>query len=744
MANRLDKTQHQGFGTAPVFFTSISTILGAILFLRFGYAVSNLGLLSCLVMVLVGHLVTIPTAMAISEIATNQKVQGGGVYYIISRSFGITIGGAIGISLYLSQAISTAFYIIAFAEAFRPLFPLLADYGIVDLNLRWITIPITIGLVALVIYKGADLGMRTLYIVVGILFLSLLSFFIGSTEFAQDLGQVNWYGHIEEGDSFFKVLAICFPAFTGIAAGVGLSGDLKSPEQSIPIGTMLAGVFGMIVYMFVAYKLSISASLEDLASDPLIMTDISIWGPMVPIGLGAAALSSAIGSILVAPRTLQAIAEDKVLPNQSVNKWLGYITKDSGEPLNSSLVTSFVTIVFVLIGDIDVVAQIITMFFMVTYGAICLISFLEHFASDPAYRPVFKSRPIISLVGAIMCLYLMFKISISYTMMALVFMVILYQMVRRFTPNKEGLKAIFQGVIFQLSRQFQIFLQKTDIDNEEDHWRPAVVCVSRNTFKRFSAFNLVKWIAHKYGFATYIHLIDGYLSKETNKVAEKDLERLIKISEASDSKVYLDTMISPSMTSVIAQVIQLPSVAGKENNMLMFEFSKNSNDGGLKQVIDNFKLMSVTGNDICVLASDERNFGYKTEIHIWLTPKDLENANLMILLAFIIIGHPEWSKAKITLLACFPDNELEERREQILKLIKTGRLPISKNNVRLISRADHVDIKSVINNTSQDADLTIVGLRLEALKKINEQVFYGYDDIGDVLFIHTAKRKDIT
>ncbi|AZQ62102.1 amino acid permease [Flammeovirga pectinis] len=744
MASSLDKSNQKGFGTAPVFFTSISTILGAILFLRFGYAVSNLGLLSAFSMVLVGHLVTIPTAMAISEIATNQKVQGGGVYYIISRSFGITIGGSIGISLYLSQAISTAFYIIAFAEAFRPLFPLLEPYGLQDINLRFITIPCTVGLIALVIYKGADLGIRTLYIVVGILFLSLISFFIGTTEFSQNLDKINWSGHIEGGDNFFKVLAICFPAFTGIAAGVGLSGDLKSPERSIPIGTMLAGIFGMVVYMLVAYKLSISASLEDLAGDPLIMTDISIWGPMIPIGLGAAALSSAIGSILVAPRTLQAIAEDEVLPNSSLNQWLGFVKKDSGEPLHASLLTSVVTIIFVLIGDIDIVAQIITMFFMVTYGAICLISFLEHFASDPAYRPVFKSKPIISLVGALMCLYLMFKISVVYTFIALVFMALLYQMVRHFTPNKEGLKAIFQGVIFQLSRQFQIFLQKTEKDDVEDHWRPAVVCVSRNTFKRFSAFNLVKWIAHKYGFATYIHLIDGYLSKETNKNAQKDLERLIKISEASDSKVYLDTMISPSMTSVIAQVIQLPSVAGKENNMLMFEFSKNNPDDGLKQLIDNFKLMSVTGNDICVLGSDERNFGYKTEIHIWLTPKDLENANLMILLAFIIIGHPEWNKAKITLLACFPDAELESRREQILNLIKTGRLPISKNNVRLISRADNVDMKTVINSTSQDADLTIIGLRLEAAKKINEQVFYGYDDIGDVLFIHTAKRKDIS
>lgn len=109
------------FGTAPVFFTAISTILGAIMFLRFGFAVGMVGLVGTMAIILIGHAVTIPTAMAIAEIATNQKVEGGGEYYIISRSFGLVIGSTIGIALYLSQAISVAFYIMAFTEAFTPL-----------------------------------------------------------------------------------------------------------------------------------------------------------------------------------------------------------------------------------------------------------------------------------------------------------------------------------------------------------------------------------------------------------------------------------------------------------------------------------------------------------------------------------------------------------------------------------------------------------------------------------------------
>ncbi|MEM8908241.1 MAG: amino acid permease, partial [Bacteroidota bacterium] len=120
----------QKFGTAPVFFTAISTVLGAVMFLRFGFAVGQVGLIGTFAIILIGHAVTIPTAMAIAEIATNQKVEGGGEYYIISRSFGLVIGSSIGIALYFSQAISVAFYIIAFAEAFGSLFDYLQQtYG---------------------------------------------------------------------------------------------------------------------------------------------------------------------------------------------------------------------------------------------------------------------------------------------------------------------------------------------------------------------------------------------------------------------------------------------------------------------------------------------------------------------------------------------------------------------------------------------------------------------------------------
>src|SRR6056297_3248321 len=242
----MTNTKRIGFGTAPVFFTAISTILGAILFLRFGFAVGTLGSLGVLIILVVGHLVTIPTAFAISEIATNQRVEGGGEYFIISRSFGLNIGGTIGIALFLSQAISVAFYVIAFTEAFQPVFEWAKEVHNLDLPRQVISLPAILILGIIILRKGANVGVSLLYIVVAILFVSLLLFFLGESSYVNSLDEALSGKFIRRPEDFFMVFAIIFPAFTGMTAGVGLSGDLKNPGKSIPRGTIYATFLGLI------------------------------------------------------------------------------------------------------------------------------------------------------------------------------------------------------------------------------------------------------------------------------------------------------------------------------------------------------------------------------------------------------------------------------------------------------------------------------------------------------------------
>lgn len=730
------------FGTAPVFLTAISTILGAILFLRFGYAVGHLGFAGTLGVIALGHLVTIPTAMAIAEIATNQRVDGGGVYFIISRSFGILIGAAIGLALYLSQAVSVAFYVIAFGEAFRPVFEFVREhFGVVVTETRVVTLPTTVLLALLMVLRGADIGVKALYAVVGTLFLSLVLFFMGGPV-PEAPAAPSLVATVSNPDGFFLVFAICFPAFTGMAAGVGLSGDLRDPRRAIPLGTLGATVCGMAIYILVAFKLALSASPEDLAGDQLIMSRIAVWGPIIPIGLACATLSSALGSVLVAPRTLQALALDGVFAAPAFNQWLGKGSPGNNEPVRASLVTAAIAIVFVSIGDVDFVAQIISMFFMVTYGSVCLVSFLEHFAADPSYRPVFRSRWYISLFGAVMCLWLMFNMSAFYAALAIALMVVAYAAISASNPDRRGLATVFQDAIYQVSRRLQVFLQQSQRQETRDNWRPAVVCISSSSFERLAAFDLLRWLSHRYGFGTYIHYLEGYLSKATHADARATLQRLVRMVDVSEGNVYVDTLVSPSYTSAISQIVQLPGISGKENNLILFEYSKRQPDA-LVKIIDNYQLIAATDFDVCILGSSDRGFGYRREIHIWLTASDYENAGMMILLAYVILGHPDWKGAVIKIFAIFPEKDLQEQESRLLALVKSGRLPISAQNVQFIAQQPDVERKTIINEKSLDADLTILGFQGKALKRQREKLFEGLEQISNVLFVSATTEIEI-
>ncbi len=736
-------TQIKKFGTAPVFLTAISTILGAILFLRFGYAVGTIGFWGVILIVLLGHLVTIPTAFAISEIATNKRVEGGGEYFIISRSFGLNIGATIGIALFLSQAISVAFYVIAFTEAFEFFFNYMLDVQGIYLPRQAVSIPVMLLLSALILTKGANLGVKALYVVVAVLIGSLVLFFAGQTSHAAGSEFSLANGQFRNQDSFFLVFAIIFPAFTGMTAGVGLSGDLKNPGKSIPLGTVLATISGMVIYFFITWKLAVSAPVDELVNNQLVMANIAKWGfVVIPLGLAASTISSALGSVMVAPRTLQALSVDRSFPSAIINRWLSKGRLKDNEPVNASLVTCLIALVFVALGNVNIVAQIISMFFMVTYGTLCLISFLNHFGSSPSYRPSFKSRWYFSLLGFVISLWVMFKISTPYAIAAIVIMISLNLYVNSYHQNRKGLTSIFANVIFQINRKLQIYLQKSSSNKNFSEWRPSVICITESSFERNNAYQLLNWISYKYGFGTYLHRIEGYYSKSTYTQANLELKKLITDVSEESNNVYIDTIISPSYTSAIAQAIQIPGISGMENNMILFEFDK-ENPEGLLDIIDNFNLVHAGHFDVCILASSRKPIKFRKGIHVWIKSVDEYNANLMILISFIISGHPDWARGNISIFHICKQEELKETKQKMNDLVISGRLPISTQNIEIIIQKEEVSPKTLINEYSAEAGLTILGFRTETINHSREIIFSGYDDLGSILFVNAHSRKVI-
>ena len=731
-----------GFGTAPVFLASISTILGAILFLRFGYAVANVGLWGSLMIIVLGHFVTVPTVLAVSEIATNRRVAGGGAYYIISRSFGTSIGGTIGIALYFSQAISVAFYLVAFAEAFQPVSEWVAEVYHIAPESRWISVPFTFILIAVMLTRGAAVGVKALWAVSAILGVSILSFLFGQGPESIRPDAIQLTDSIEGGDAFGVVFATCFPAFTGMIAGLGLSGDLKNPQRSIPLGIIAATIAGMVVYALVAIKLAQSATPEALAADQFVMAQIAVWGPAIYIGLGAAAISSALGSIIVAPRTLQALARDRVLPVLKLNRLLAKGWGKAQEPVYATFVSGAVAVAFVVLGDIDFIAQILSMFFMVTYGALCLVSFLEYFSGNPSYRPTFHSRWYLSLLGAAMCALMMIQMSLLYSFVSFLLMAAIYIGLSRTRKGERGLSAIFQGTMFQLTRRLQIMLQKSRFD-KSDGWRPSVVAVTRFGERRLGHFDLMRWISHRHGFGHFVQFYQGEYSFDGETEARTHVDKLIERTDVSGAGIFVDSLICPSFELALTQTLQMPGISGLPNNCVLLEFDKQHPEE-IDETAQGVLLAAESMFNVFVLRSTNYRFGYRSSIHLWVTEENLANAPLMLLLAYIIVGHRDWRRAEIRLFACFDSGHAERETDRLSIMMTEGRLPISRQNVTSVQCGSGETLATEVTRRSSEADLVIAGLIAEKAETDEiKQALTHYDGANDVLFVHAAEKISI-
>jgi len=633
----------------------------------------------------------------------------------------------------------------ALKEAFTPVLEYLRATYNLSLDHRVISFPATLLLVGLILKKGADIGVRLLWVVCTILLVSLTLFFLGkgAGAGAVEYASIPLTDHVRNPDSFARVFAICFPAFTGMTAGVGLSGDLKNPGRSIPMGTLMATLTGMVVYVSLVIKLAGNASPEDLAANQLIMGDIALWGPIIPIGLAAATISSGLGSILIAPRTLQALARDRLMPVRKINALLALGRGKENEPVNATLVSGIIALAFVIMGDVNFVAQIISMFFMVTYGAICTISFLEHFAGNPSYRPSFRSRWYLSLLGGVMCFMMMFQMSPLYALVSIVIMVIIYQGLQYTRKGERTLAVILQGVAFQLTRRLHIAVQKSRATANLSDWRPSILGLTRDSTSRLGHFDLLRWICHRHGFGQFIHFVEGNLSADSNVYAARIMDDLIQRTQVSGAGVFVDTIIAPNFTTALTSMMQVPGISGMRNNTVLFEFPKDHfEEAG--EIAHGARLAASLDLNICILRSSPVRFGYRKQIHIWLTEEDYANAPLMILLAYILTGHSDWDDAHISVFACYPAERIEQEVGKLDQMVAEGRLPITSKNIWPIPYEGDRGLERSAEQYSSAADLVIMGLHSEAVSPQSDLLMHSYRGLNDILFVQANQAVTIS
>lgn len=468
------------------------TILGVIMFMRAGFVVGDSGVWRALLILVFAKAITTLTTLSLSAIATNTEVGPGGNYFMISRSLGPDIGGTIGITLFVSQAVAIAFYVIGFSEA---LFGLIAPPGTqlaVDLAALRVPQLVSSGVIALLFvltFKGADVALRAQYIILVVLLASVVSFLVGGA-LAFDSAQFEANtGPVSTTVGFWTAFAIFFPAATGIDAGANMSGDLKDPARSIPRGTLLAIVFTGAVYTALLVLTAGYTDAASLIADPFgELQRMSVFGPLVIAGVFAATLSSALSSFLGAPRILQAMGKDELL------KPLVYFAKGHGaadEPRRATVLSFVIALGIVWAGGLNAIAEIISMFFLISYGMINISAFVEGRSGNPSFRPRFRlfGWPA-AIVAAVGCGIAMVKINETYAIAAMVLAGLIYWSLRGRT--KSSWSDAWAGYTF--TRTCENLFELEDVSPTPKNWKPIVVAVTQDAARDERMIQHAAWL----------------------------------------------------------------------------------------------------------------------------------------------------------------------------------------------------------------------------------------------------------
>ncbi len=671
-----------------VFTPSILTILGVILYLRTGWVVGSVGLVQALLIVVIAHVVTLASALSISAVATNMRVGKGGAYYIISRSLGIEVGAAIGIPLYLAMTFSVALYAFGLAESVTYVWPDAPERPIAAL---------TILAVALLAARGAGVALRLQLPIMAAIAVSLVALVFGATGTTNDT--IPLLVGTEGGDNFWVVFAVFFPAVTGIMAGVSLSGDLEKPSRAIPLGTIAAVLTGFVVYLIVPVILAASATSEELVSNNLIWFDIAgSLAPLILIGLWGAIFASAAGSVLAAPRTLEAMVDDRVLPSGLGRRFR--LIDGPGLPL---LLSAGLALVAVVLGDLDTIAPLLTIFFLTTYGTVNLVAGLEQLSGDPSYRPTLKVPWWISIAAAIACFTVMFLISPMALIVAVVFEVGVYVVMRRRAMNAPW-GDLRRGALMSLVRTTVIRLK--NMPSDPRNWRPNILLFAGDVKRRSDLARFAGWLVQDRGILTVATLLTGSID-DLKDQRDKETRRIADDLEAIGVVGFPDVDIVADFENGAVAVAQSNGIAGIESNTVMFGWpEKVDRQEAMLRIVEQLAQLEKSAVIGRVVPRDW-NEG-RRKIHVWWGGLK-ENGDMLVLFAHLLSLNPEWRDAEIQINS-IATNEMiyDQSRHLLLTLTEAARIDATIN---VILKPEDATVQQVIHEGSAHADVVLLGLR---------------------------------
>jgi len=691
------EVQTKKFGTfSGVFLPSLLTIFGAVMYFIAPQVVGGVGLAKAILIILIAHSVTLATAFSISAIATNIKVGGGGLYYLISRSLGSEFGGSIGIQLYFAQTIASSFYAIAFARGVSIVL------GYIGVTLAEMNIAIlSLIFFALLVFIGANFIVKIQYAIFAAIILSLASIFLGP-----HTATISTSLFSPTTIPFWIAFAMFFPAVTGIDAGVGMSGELKNPRKSLVIGTFTSIIVTMLVYLALAVKFAVSASPEDLVSNSQIIYQISLFAPLVIIGILMATSSSALSSLMTAPRCLVAMSEDKILPR--FLNFLGRKSKRDSEPRIAIFLSLLIGLGIILLGSLEVVSQIVSMFFLSVYGWINGAAFFEKISKNPSYRPTFNAPTLISFYGMFAAYAIMYLFNPKIMLIVIVLQCLLFFSLYKAKKSMK-IEGVWQGVSFQLLRSL---LKSMDVGARSvKNWRPTILAFSTNELNNHPIANLLNWIGSRSSVTKMYFLRKGNFKSD---VANNNIQQanLLNYTKEHALEIFPRTILTDNFQKTIENLSQAETLGNLPLNTVMLDFNSKIETSDLARSI------SAMDKNL-ILLRNQTGFTNFKRVDVWWSSK--KNGNFMILLAYLITHSKQWLEQGATIkIFNVVDNKTKHRRDirELENIIEQSRI----ENIELeVIESKQNKIAEIINSKSSDADLVILGLT-DMEKKTNKQV----------------------
>ena len=691
------------FGTfGGVFTPTLLTILGVIMYLREGWVIGNAGVLGGLIIILLAYIITICTALSMSSITSNLRIGAGGAYAIISQSLGLEIGGSLGIPRYLSQALAITLYIFGFREAWLWVFPGHSGF-LVDLVVFLVLWGIA--------YKSADLAIRVQYFVMAVIGASLLSILIGaiSGSMEYDLLHIGLWGDFPgapetdfSGTSFWIVFAVFFPAATGIMAGANMSGDLKDPRRSIAKGTLAAILVSLVIYLLLGYWIVRSATSEELLENYYVMVDKAYWGPAVIAGIFGATFSSALSSMVGSARILQAMGEHRVVFRSS---WVGQLTAKS-EPRNSMLVTGAIVFLAMLVRDLNAIAPLITIFFMVTYAMLNVVVIVEHQLELISFRPLLRIPRFVPVIGLIGSVFAMFIINPIVSLISAAVVIVFYLYL-----THRQIDAPFEDVRSGLFISFSEWAAKKVValpDQRERAWKPKLLIPVGDPAIMRGSFSLIETITGTKGSVKLI----GIRNDRTPEKFESQIQLVSRTYR--DRGVFSAYTILDHDSFLEGVILGMQALGGSffKPNILFLDMPRTEEqETNYNSVLS---AASKTGLGALIYAPHpQAALGHRNVINVWIRDRspnwqlswNVGNLDLSILTAYMLSTN--WNATLRLLTVVRFKEDLPKAKTFMERLVDLARLPEPEIEVA------HGDFSVHVKKAPQ-ADMSLFGLGDEA------------------------------